>query len=233
MQDYVIPLTLEKCESLVTAIAEVLCLPDGATCKNLENILNRHSVENASNTPDFILAKYLMECMALEYSVPCASFRTFHHSREAAVFLVEHLRNFHDAVNARERWYNRLVDVKDSNFLDFPAGDAQSAPIPTGETTVTTKLQPLGDRVLVRRTENTRQTPGGLFIPPNAQEKSTQGVVVSVGPGRRDDHGNTVGMDVTVGDVILFGKYAGSDVVVEGEDYVIVREDDIVGVFRG
>ena len=88
------------------------------------------------------------------------------------------------------------------------------------------KLRPLGDRVLVKRLEEQDKTPTGLFIPDAAKEKAQTGQIIAVGKGRKDKDGNTISMDVSAGDIIYFGKYAGQ----EAGDYLIVREDEILGV---
>ena len=91
-------------------------------------------------------------------------------------------------------------------------------------------LRPLHDRVLVRRIEESEQMRGGLFIPDTAKEKPQEAEVVAVGNGKLLDSGERVALDVKAGDKILFGKYSGSEVKIEGEDYLILREDEILGV---
>jgi len=91
-------------------------------------------------------------------------------------------------------------------------------------------LRPLHDRVLIRRLEEQEQKRGGLFIPDSAKEKPQQGEVVAVGNGKLLDSGERVQLDVKPGDRILFGKYSGSDVKIEGDDYLVLREDEILGV---
>ncbi|GBD27825.1 10 kDa chaperonin [bacterium HR30] len=95
------------------------------------------------------------------------------------------------------------------------------------------KIRPLHDRVLVQRIEEEEKTKGGIIIPDTAREKPQQGKVVAVGPGRIDDKGNRVPMNVKAGDRVLFGKYAGSEVEIDDEQYLIMREDDILGVIEG
>lgn len=97
---------------------------------------------------------------------------------------------------------------------------------------MTSKIEPLGDRVLLQREESQQQTPGGIYIPHNAQEKQARGVVVNVGPGRLNDTGEREPMNVTCGDRVLFGKFSGTEIEVDGEKYVLVREDDILAVLR-
>ena len=92
------------------------------------------------------------------------------------------------------------------------------------------KLRPLQDRVLIRRVEPERKTPGGIFIPDTAQEKPVEGEVVAVGPGIRDDHGKLYPLDVKAGDRVLIGKYSGSEIKIDGEELVILREDEILAV---
>lgn len=91
-------------------------------------------------------------------------------------------------------------------------------------------LRPLHDRVLIRRVEETEQMRGGLYIPDSAKEKPQQAVVVAVGNGKLLDNGERVEIDVKAGDRILFGKYSGSDIKIDGEEYLILREDEILGV---
>ena len=93
------------------------------------------------------------------------------------------------------------------------------------------KVRPLGDRVLVRRLEDTETTRNGLFIPDSAKEKPQQAEVVAVGDGRLNDEGDRMPLDVKPGDRILFGKYSGSEVKVAGDEYLILREDEVLGVF--
>ncbi|RGP41578.1 10 kDa chaperonin [Altererythrobacter insulae] len=91
-------------------------------------------------------------------------------------------------------------------------------------------FRPLHDRVLVRRIEADQKTAGGIIIPDSAQEKPSEGEVVSVGEGARDDSGNRVALDVKAGDRILFGKWSGTEVKIDGEDLLIMKESDIMGV---
>jgi chaperonin GroES len=91
-------------------------------------------------------------------------------------------------------------------------------------------FRPLGDRVLVRRVEEEEKTKGGIIIPDTAKEKPQEGEVIAVGPGARDDAGKRIEPDVKVGDRILFGKWSGSEVRLDGEDLLIMKESDILGV---
>lgn len=90
-------------------------------------------------------------------------------------------------------------------------------------------LKPLGDRVLVKRLESEEKTAGGLYIPDTAKEKPSSGEVIAVGPGKTEG-GNAIAMTVSVGDKVLFNKYAGTEVKFEGEDFLVMREDDILGI---
>lgn len=92
------------------------------------------------------------------------------------------------------------------------------------------KLKPLNDRVLVLRIEEDEKTVGGIIIPDTAKEKPQEGKVVAVGPGKMDDEGKRIPMDVKENDRILFGKYAGTDVKIDGVEHIIMREDDILAV---
>jgi len=91
-------------------------------------------------------------------------------------------------------------------------------------------FRPLGDRVLVRRVEEEAKTKGGIIIPDTAKEKPQEGEVVSVGPGARDEDGKRVPMDVKAGDRILFGKWSGTEVKIDGEDLIIMKESDVLGI---
>ncbi len=95
------------------------------------------------------------------------------------------------------------------------------------------QFRPLGDRVLVRRVEEDEKTKGGIIIPDTAKEKPQQGEVIAVGPGARDEDGKTVPLDVKVGERILFGKWSGTEVKIDGEDLIIMKESDILGVVEG
>jgi chaperonin GroES len=93
------------------------------------------------------------------------------------------------------------------------------------------KFSPLHDRVLVRRIEGEEKTKGGLIIPDSAKEKPSEGQVVSVGPGARKDSGELIAPTVKAGDKILFGKWSGTEIKLDGEDLLIMKESDILGVF--
>lgn len=93
-------------------------------------------------------------------------------------------------------------------------------------------FRPLHDRVLVRRLEEEEKTAGGIIIPDSAKEKPSQGEVIAVGPGARDEDGDRIDMDVNVGDKILFGKWSGTEVKIDGEDLLIMKESDIMGIIE-
>jgi chaperonin GroES len=95
------------------------------------------------------------------------------------------------------------------------------------------KIRPLHDRVIVKRIEEERKSAGGIVIPDTAAEKPDQGEVVAVGKGKKDDQGKLIALDVKVGDKILFGKYSGQTVKVKGEELLVMREEDIMGVIEG
>ena len=91
-------------------------------------------------------------------------------------------------------------------------------------------FRPLGDRVLIKRVEEEEKTKGGIIIPDTAKEKPQEGEVVAVGPGDRDDDGKRIPMDLKPGDRILFGKWSGSEVKIDGEDLLIMKQSDVLGV---
>ena len=94
-------------------------------------------------------------------------------------------------------------------------------------------FRPLGDRVLVRRIEEEEKTKGGIIIPDTAKEKPMEGEIVAVGPGARDEKGTLVPLDVKKGDRILFGKWSGTEIKLDGEDLLIMKESDIMGIIEG
>jgi chaperonin GroES len=95
------------------------------------------------------------------------------------------------------------------------------------------KFRPLGDRVVVRRLAEDQKTPGGIIIPDTVQEKPQEGEVISVGPGALDDSGKRVIPEVKAGDMVLFGKWSGTEVKVDGEELLIMKESDIMGILEG
>ena len=95
------------------------------------------------------------------------------------------------------------------------------------------KFRPLHDRVVVKRVEEDTKTAGGIIIPDTAKEKPQQGEVVAVGPGARDDQGNIAPLEVKPGDRVLFGKWSGTEVKIDGEDLLIMKESDILGILEG
>ena len=94
------------------------------------------------------------------------------------------------------------------------------------------KLRPLQDRILVQRVEEEEKTKGGIIIPDTAKEKPAEGKVVSVGKGKLDENGKRIAVEVKKGDRILFGKYSGTEVKIEGKEYLIMREDDVLGIIE-
>jgi len=92
------------------------------------------------------------------------------------------------------------------------------------------KLVPLEDRVVVRPLEQEEKTPSGIVLPDTAKEKPTKGKVVAVGPGRYDDNGKLIPMPVSVGDVVVYAKYAGTELKLDGEEYLVMRASDIIGI---
>jgi len=95
------------------------------------------------------------------------------------------------------------------------------------------KFRPLHDRVVVRRIESEDKTAGGIIIPDTAKEKPQEGEVIAVGPGGRDESGKLLPIDLKVGDHILFGKWSGTDVKIDGEELLIMKESDVMGVIEG
>jgi chaperonin GroES len=95
------------------------------------------------------------------------------------------------------------------------------------------KIRPLRDRILVERIEEQEQKVGGIIIPDTAKEKPQQGKVVAVGKGRVNDKGEVFPLDVKEGDTVLFGKYAGTEIKIDGKEYLILREDEVLGVLTG
>ena len=94
------------------------------------------------------------------------------------------------------------------------------------------KIRPLYDRIVVKRVEQQEQMQGGLYIPDSAKEKPQEGEVVAVGKGKRLENGSLVPLDVQAGDRILFGKYSGSDIKLDSEEYLIMREDEVLGILE-
>lgn len=95
-----------------------------------------------------------------------------------------------------------------------------------------TTIRPLNDRIIVRRTEDQEQMRGGLYIPDTAKEKPQEGEVIAVGNGKLLDNGTRIAIDIKAGDKVLFGKYAGTEIKLDGEEYLILREDDVLGVIE-
>jgi len=97
---------------------------------------------------------------------------------------------------------------------------------------VNVKVRPLGDRVLIERIEADQRSPGGIVIPGTAKEKPQEGIVRAIGQGALDKNGNRIPLTVKVGDKIIFGKYSGSEIKLEGKEYVVVSENDIIGIIE-
>jgi chaperonin GroES len=120
--------------------------------------------------------------------------------------------------------------------LDWAVGEAEpavhNAP-QVSELETAMNFRPLHDRVVVRRIEGEAKTKGGIIIPDNAKEKPQEGEIVAVGPGARDEAGKVNPLDVKAGDRILFGKWSGTEVKIDGEDLLIMKETDIMGIIEG
>jgi chaperonin GroES len=95
------------------------------------------------------------------------------------------------------------------------------------------KFRPLHDRIVVKRIDAEEKTAGGIIIPDTAQEKPSQGEVIAVGPGGRDEAGKLIPLDVKVGEIVLFGKWSGTEVKIDGQDLLIMKESDVMGVIEG
>ena len=111
-------------------------------------------------------------------------------------------------------------------------GKTATKAAPKTATKAATKIQPLSDRVVVKPLEEGEQMKGGLYIPDTAKEKPSQGEVVAVGPGKVSDDGTRLDMDVTVGDRVLYGKYSGTDITLDGQEYLILRESDVLAIVK-
>ncbi len=94
------------------------------------------------------------------------------------------------------------------------------------------KIRPLADRLIVKRVDEEEKTKGGIIIPDTAKEKPQEGKVIAVGKGKLDDDGETIPMEVKKGDKVLFSKYAGTEINIEGEEHLIIREDDVLGILE-
>jgi len=94
------------------------------------------------------------------------------------------------------------------------------------------KFRPLHDRILVKRVQSEEKTVGGIIIPDNAKEKPMEGLVVAVGLGKRQEDGNLVKPDVKVGETVLFGRYSGSEIKIDGTEHIVMREDDLLGIIE-
>ncbi len=92
------------------------------------------------------------------------------------------------------------------------------------------KFKPLGDRILIKQLEAKDQTKGGIVLPDTAKEKPQEGQIVAVGPGKTSDEGKVIPLSLKVGDKILYGKYSGTEVNIDGDEYLIIREEDVLGI---
>jgi chaperonin GroES len=104
--------------------------------------------------------------------------------------------------------------------------------MPTATASVATSFTPLHDRILVRRVEETESIRGGIIIPDTAKEKPQEGEVISVGKGKSNDEGKVFPLDVKVGERILFGKYSGTEIKIDGEEFLIMREEEVLGILK-
>jgi chaperonin GroES len=120
--------------------------------------------------------------------------------------------------------------LRPSEIEDFDKSGAALAPTPARIKMAKTKFRPLHDRVVVRRINAEEKTKGGIIIPDTAKEKPQEGEIVAVGPGGRDETGKLIKMDVKAGDRVLFGKWSGTEVKLDGEELLIMKESDIMGV---
>ena len=104
--------------------------------------------------------------------------------------------------------------------------------MPTAAASIATSFTPLHDRILVRRVEEGESIRGGIIIPDTAKEKPQEGEVISVGKGKSNDEGKVFPLDVKSGDRVLFGKYAGTEIKIDGEDFLIMREEEVLGILK-
>jgi len=104
--------------------------------------------------------------------------------------------------------------------------------MPTAAASVATNFTPLHDRILVRRVEETESVRGGIIIPDTAKEKPQEGEVISIGKGKSNDEGKVFPLDVKAGDRILFGKYSGTEIKIDGEEFLIMREEEVLGILK-
>jgi chaperonin GroES len=117
--------------------------------------------------------------------------------------------------------------------LDFQYDTVQYSTNKKGKERCKMKIRPLQDRVIVKRLEEEEKTKGGIIIPDSAKEKPQEGKVIAVGKGKTTDEGKVIPLDVKAGDRILFGKYSGTEVKIDGEEHLIMREEDILGIIEG
>jgi chaperonin GroES len=108
----------------------------------------------------------------------------------------------------------------------------KAKPQPPASKPMATKIKPLGDRILVKRIESEEMTAGGIFLPDTAKEKPQEAKIVALGTGGRDDDGKLIDFSVKVGDTVLISKYGGTEVKIDGEEYLILKESDVIGIFE-
>jgi chaperonin GroES len=122
------------------------------------------------------------------------------------------------------------MSAKGLHYRQFPSPTLQTSVCADEEDMAKTKFRPLHDRVVVKRIDAENKTKGGIIIPDTAKEKPSEGEVIAVGPGGRDESGKLIPIDIKAGDRVLFGKWSGTEVKLDGEDLLIMKESDIMGV---
>jgi chaperonin GroES len=125
------------------------------------------------------------------------------------------------------------LSTKNISHICGMTAEARLLPMTFNQRSPRMKFRPLHDRVVVRRVEEDTKTKGGIIIPDTAQEKPMQGEIIAVGPGGRDEAGKLIPIDVRVGEIVLFGKWSGTEVKIDGEELLIMKESDIMGVVEG
>jgi chaperonin GroES len=128
------------------------------------------------------------------------------------------------------RWHSRLTSANTDRSTPTINDLAGLHPVPQEEDMAKIKFRPLHDRVVVKRIEAQEKSKGGIIIPDTAKEKPQEGEIIAVGPGGRDEAGKLIPIDVKTGDRVLFGKWSGTEVKIDGEDLLIMKESDIMGV---
>jgi chaperonin GroES len=141
------------------------------------------------------------------------------------------LKNFAGTLAGKNRSHYLAAKRLSGGQLPAAASSQQSPSLDFEEKPM--KFRPLHDRVVVKRIDAEERTAGGIIIPDTAKEKPSQGEVIAVGPGGRDESGKLIPIDVKAGDRVLFGKWSGTEVKIDGVDYLIMKESDIMGVLEG